>query len=151
MRADIPPGLRFAILDRVFKKRLDQWAAEMGLTAVQMRVLLELGKLEDSGVQEVNQRNLEEAEHVSHPTMTEIIKRLEKKGFVTCTPSAVDRRYKKITSIDKAICLQEGIEAKDAAIFKDFCKGFSAEEVEMLNGFLDRILDNIAEDSEDHK
>lgn len=96
MGAYIPPGRRFAILDRAFKYRLGEKADQLGLTAVQLRVLGELSRLEASGVPEVNQRDLEIAEQVTHPTMTDMIRRLEKKGFVTCSVSQTDRRYKKI-------------------------------------------------------
>ena len=88
----IPLGRRFAIIDRAFKQHLNKKADQLGLTAVQLRVLGELSRLEAFGVPEVNQRDLEQAEQVTHPTMTEMIKRLEKKGFVTCTTSTTDRR-----------------------------------------------------------
>ncbi len=38
---------------------------------------------------------------MTHPTMTEIIKRLEKKKAVICTQSKVDARYKKINCADE--------------------------------------------------
>ena len=81
MGSYMPPGRRFAILDRAFKYRLGENADQWGLTAVQLRVLGELSRLEASGVPEVNQRDLEMAEQVTHPTMTDMIRRLEKKGL----------------------------------------------------------------------
>ena len=35
MKTNIAPGLRFSILDREFKKKLEERANRMGLTAVQ--------------------------------------------------------------------------------------------------------------------
>ena len=58
----------------------------------------EVSLMEDNGVEEVNQKDLEHIEQVTHPTMTGIIKRLETKGFLICAPSENDRRYKKISS-----------------------------------------------------
>ena len=57
----------------------------MGLTAVQLRVLGEVSRSESKGVEEINQKDLEKALAVTHPTMTEIIKRLEKNNAVICT------------------------------------------------------------------
>ena len=78
METNIAPGLRFSILDREFKKKLEERANRMGLTAVQLRVLGELSRAESMGACEINQKDLEKALAVTHPTMTEIIKRLEK-------------------------------------------------------------------------
>lgn len=44
METNIAPGLRFSILDREFKKKLEERANRMGLTAVRLRVL---GKLKN--------------------------------------------------------------------------------------------------------
>ena len=64
----------------------------MGLTAVQLRVLGELSRSESKGVEEINQKDLEKALAVTHPTMTEIIKRLEKKNAVIGTLAFASKR-----------------------------------------------------------
>nr|WP_302232589.1 hypothetical protein [uncultured Blautia sp.] len=50
-----------SILDREFKKKLEERVNRMGLTAVQLRVLGELRRLESMGVEEINQRDLRKA------------------------------------------------------------------------------------------
>ena len=50
METNIAPGLRFSILDREFKKKLEARANRMGLTAVQLRVLGELSRAESMGI-----------------------------------------------------------------------------------------------------
>ena len=79
MKTNIAPGLRFSILDREFKKKLEERANRMGLTAVQLRVLGELSRLESMGIEEINQKDLEKVLAVTHPTMTEIIKDWKRK------------------------------------------------------------------------
>ena len=80
MAVKMPLGLRIAIIDRAFRRKMDEWAEEIGITAVQLRVLGEVSLMEDNGVEEVNQKDLEHIEQVTHPTMTGIIKRLEAKS-----------------------------------------------------------------------
>ena len=58
METNIAPGLRFSILDREFKKKLEERANLMGLTAVQLRVLGEVSRLESMGACEINQTPL---------------------------------------------------------------------------------------------
>ena len=50
-----------SILDREFKKKLEERVNRMGLTAVQLRVLGELSRLESMGVEEINQKDLRKA------------------------------------------------------------------------------------------
>ena len=139
----IPLGRRFAIIDRAFKQHLNKKADQLGLTAVQLRVLGELSRLEAFGTKEVNQRDREQAEQGTQPTMTEMIKRLEKKGFVTCTTSTTDRRYKKISCTERSKNLYLELAQADESITKMICAGLSAKEKAELIRFTDRMLDNI--------
>lgn len=76
METNIAPGLRFSILDREFKKKPEERANLRGLTAVQLRVLGELSRLESMGACEINQKDLEKALAVTHPTMMEIFNKI---------------------------------------------------------------------------
>ena len=88
----MPKGLRFAILQKTIRRQMDEYVRETGLTGTQVGVLGELGRLERESAGEVTQKALEAAAHVTHPTMTELLKKLEKKGFVTCRTSEKDHR-----------------------------------------------------------
>lgn len=98
----MPFGLKIAIINRAFRKKLDEKAAAMGLTAVQLRVLGSVSRLEAAGEGEIHQNDLERLEHVSHPAMTKHLQRLESKGFIRCVPSARDRRYKVVTCTERS-------------------------------------------------
>ena len=84
----MPFGLKIAIINRAFRRKLDEKAAAMGLTAVQLRVLGSVSRLEAAGRGEIHQNDLERLEHVSHPAMTKLLQRLESKGFIQCMPSS---------------------------------------------------------------
>ncbi len=142
MDGTMPVGLRFSILHRSFMKQLDTLLQTEGLTGVQFGVLGQLCKLEEGGTREVNQRDLETATRVTHPTMTEIVKRLEKQGFVDCAPSARDRRYKSIRSTPKAAALHGRMAALDGDIFARLCRGLTEEEIAALLSITDKMLAN---------
>lgn len=95
MSGMMPFGLKIAIINRAFRKKMDEKASSMGLTSVQLRVLGSISRLEAAGQTEIHQIDLERIEHVTHPAMTKLLQRLESKGFVRCVPSSKDRRYKK--------------------------------------------------------
>ena len=144
MNCHLPVGLRFSILHRSFLKQLDRLLQEKGLTGVQFGVLGQLRRLEESGQREINQRDLENAAHVTHPTMTEILKRLEKQGFVTCEPSARDRRFKSIRSTGKALALRCETEELDERVFRRLTQGLSESEIASLLSAMDKMIENAA-------
>lgn len=143
MPAMMPFGLKIAIINRAFRKRMDERAASMGITSVQLRVLGSISRLEASGETEIHQNDLEQIEHVTHPAMTKLLQRLESKGFIQCVPSAKDRRYKKIACTERSAGIHHVILAQDAEVLGEFCKNFTQEQKEMLTQLTDLLLKNV--------
>lgn len=139
----MPFGLKIAIINRAFRKKLDEKAAAMGLTSVQLRVLGSISRLEAAGAAEIHQNDLERLEHVTHPAMTKMLQRLESKGLISCTPSAQDRRYKKITCTDQSAGIHKMILEQDAEVFAELCRDLTDSEKASFNALADRILQNI--------
>ena len=136
-------GMRFAILHRAFRRQLDECLREKGLTGVQFGVLKLLTRLEAEGAQEVRQCDLESGAHVTHPTMTEIIKRLEREGFVVCAQSVRDRRSKSIRSTEKTQALLSEFSALDGNIARELLEGVTQEEYDALIAATDKMLEKI--------
>lgn len=143
MDEKMPLGLMFAIIDRAFKKKVDKKIQDMELTPVQFRVLGEISHLETKGVEEINQRDLEKVEKITHPAMTGIIQRLESKGFIICTPSPRDKRYKKISCTDKTTDIHKMIDIMDEQLLAELCQGLSQEEIDTYVRITKHIIKNI--------
>ena len=143
MTGNMPFGLKIAIINRAFRKKMDEKAATMGLTSVQLRVLGSVSRLEAAGVEEIHQNDLERIEHVTHPAMTKLLQRLESKGFIQCVPSAKDRRYKIITSTEKSAEIYKSILAQDEEVLSELCSGFTQEQKAALLQLADQLMDNI--------
>jgi DNA-binding MarR family transcriptional regulator len=142
----MPFGLKIAIINRAFRKKLDEKAAAMGLTAVQLRVLGSISRLEAAGETEIHQNDLERIEHVTHPAMTKLLQRLESKGFIQCVPSAQDRRYKKITCTQRSAGIHHLILAQDEEVLSELSRNFTPEEKKTLLQLADMLLKNIDEE-----
>lgn len=141
--AMMPFGLKIAIINREFRKRLDEKASTLGLTSVQLRVLGSISRLEAAGETEIHQNDLERLEHVTHPAMTKMLQRLETKGFIRCFPGAKDKRFKKITCTEQSAGIYKMILAQDAEVFQELCRTLSEEEKLELTNLADKILRNI--------
>lgn len=142
MEHELPYGLRFSLLGRFFKKRLNEQLMEKELTGVQLTVLKELERLEDSGSSEIRQRDLENISHVTHPTMTEILKRLERKEFISCRRSSTDRRSKCISTTEKSRQLRQELSEMDEAVLTELSQGLSREQVAQLWEITNVMLEN---------
>ncbi len=145
MNRPMPVGVRLSVLSRAFRRRLDEKLLERGLTGVQFSVLGQLIRMENEGGTEISQKDLERVRRVTHPTMTEIIKRLEKKELIRCETSGRDRRRKRVISTEKARCLLGEVGLFDQEVFLDLSAGLSPEEVEQFLNCVDVMLKNAAE------
>ena len=139
----MPFGLKIAIINRAFRKKLDEKAAAMGLTAVQLRVLGSVSRLEEAGETEIHQNDLERLEHVTHPAMTKHLQHLEQKGFLRCVPGTVDRRCKKITTTERSAGIHRRILEQDAEVLAELTRNFTQEQKAALSTLADLLLANI--------
>ena len=139
----MPFGLKIAIINRAFRKRLDEKAAGLGLTSVQLRILGSISRLEASGETEIHQNDLERLEHVTHPAMTKHLQRLESKGFIRCAPSTADRRYKKVSCTEQSSGIHNMILEQDGEVFAELCRTLTEPQRLELVQLADMILENL--------
>jgi len=146
MFSEIPVGLRFSILHRAFRQQMDEYLKEQDLTGAQFHILCQIKRFEESGVEEINQKMLERYSRVTHPTMTEIIKKLEKKGFIRCETSTIDRRHKNISATEKSGQLHLDINRIEKQVFDWLCEGLSDKQKEQFTSITDIMLENAFKD-----
>ena len=138
-KANMPIGAKFAVIHRAFRRELDAALREKELTGVQFAALKAIERLERAGG-EVSQRDVETLTHSSHPTMTEVLKKLEKKGFIEVRPSETDRRRKQIRSTDKACELDRAAFRIDEKTFDKFAAGLDEGQRASLESMLDLMI-----------
>ena len=137
---------RFRLLDQAGKQRVDQQFQEMELTAMQSYVLR---YLHDRAGEVVYPKDIEQRFHLTHPTVSGLLARLEAKGFIVCTPDPDDRRCKRVTATEKAE--QSHLRIRDTfhALEQETLQNFSPEEVQTLLRLLDRAIENLSEGKEE--
>jgi len=91
-------------------------------------------------------RDIEEEFRLSHPTVSGLLSRLEKKGFIEFFPDEADRRCKRLRLLPKGSeCIKtmhHTIEAAEAQMVQNF----SAQEQELFRQFLERAIANMGGD-----
>ena len=88
-------------------------------------------------------KDMEEAFHLTHPTVSGLLSRLEKKGFIRIDPDPADRRCKRVRLDAKGReCLakmEATITSNEAKLVKDFTE----EEKQLFADFLSRAITNL--------
>jgi DNA-binding MarR family transcriptional regulator len=111
----------------------------MDLTPVQSRVVGYLAHRSEPPCA----KDVEEEFQLSHPTVSGILSRLEKKGFVEFRPDPADRRCKRIYVLEKG---WEHIGQIHRIINENedrIVDGFTEEEKQQFAAFLERAIRNM--------
>lgn len=113
--------------------------AGMDLTAAQGHVMGFLAHRKDPPCP----RDVEEVFHLSHPTVSGLLSRLEQKGFIALEPDLQDRRCKRIHILPKGEeCLElmhKTILANEEQMVRDFSPGERAQFAD----YLQRAISNM--------
>ncbi|SIT42068.1 Transcriptional regulator, MarR family [Paraburkholderia ribeironis] len=121
----------------VLVERMDRAVKPLGLTAQQIGVILMLSSRRASTPFELSR-----AMSYDSGSMTRLLDRLEKKGFVVRTRSDTDRRMVKLELTPQGHDAARQIPSLGAAVLNEQLRGFSAAEHATLIALLDRFIAN---------
>ena len=88
-------------------------------------------------------RDVEEAFHLSHPTVSGILSRLEQKGFISLQPDPNDRRCKRIFVRPKGQECHQTMHQTIADTENQLVQDFTPEEKALFSEFLQRAIANM--------
>jgi MarR family multiple gene transcriptional regulator MgrA len=142
IESDVPLGALLKFLHLKCDSYFNQNLQELNLTASQMHLLVYLDQCESAGRQ-VNQRDIEKHLHLSNPTVTGLLQRMEGKGFVVRTVSEIDGRNKVIQQTDLSRAIHEKMHQRLDLQNRQMVKGMTEEEVAQLRSLLTRVLQNM--------
>lgn len=103
-----------------------------------------IGECQDDS-KDVYQRDIEQHFGITRSTVSSVIALMEQKGLIQRVSVKKDARLKKIILTQKAENLKEVMCSDAAKMNQRLTKGFSDEELNMLNSFIQRMKQNIAE------
>lgn len=104
-----------------------------------------IGFLMDNVERDIFQKDIEAHFDLKGATVTNMLKSLEKNGFIIRTPMENDARLKRITLTEKAYEREEKIRDNIRTIEVAMKKGFTDEEYRQLFSYIDRVIENMEE------
>ena len=132
-------GARFRVLHSCADQKMSSALAQMDLTAAQGRIV---GYLVYAP-QPPCARDLEEYFQLSHPTVSGLLNRLEKKEFIEFRLDPGDRRCKRIYLLPKGAECHDRIIRSIQQLEQEIVTGFSEEEKATFSRLLNRAICNL--------
>ena len=78
----------------------------------------------------------------SKSTVTQLVDRLLKAGYVTKESDLEDKRYSYIVLTEKGLSIKKDFKEISSNVIKEFYKDFTEDEIEILLSLLDRVIHN---------
>ncbi len=135
-------GLLFRSLDCALRQSMDLALSDMDLTFAQGHIMGFLARCNTPPCA----KDIEDRFQLSHPTVSGLLARLEKKEFIAQRPDPQDRRRKLIYILPKGQHCNETMYAVILHGDKKLLEGFSQEEADRFRQYLLRALRNVAPD-----
>ena len=114
----------------------------MELTAAQGRIMAYLAHSEEAPCP----RDLEAEFHLTHPTVSGLLSRLEQKGFIALRTDPEDRRCKRIYVRERGLQCHEHMQKTIQENERRITDGFTPEEKEVFSDLLQRAIRNMGGD-----
>ena len=117
--------------------RMDRALAPLDLTSQQIGVIMLLATGQARTPYELSR-----AMSYDSGSMTRMLDRLEKKGFIARTRSESDRRMVCLTLTAQGQAASQQLPGLGATVLNEQLRGFSAEDLACLIGLLERFIEN---------
>ena len=138
---DTKGGFLISRIKQVGGRLFDRMLAEADVDAfngAQGRILYVLWQQDGLTIRQISAQT-----SLANTTLTSMLDRMEQSGLILRTPSPTDRRAMLIRLTDKARSLREDYDRISQQMNELYYLGFTEEEVRQLEGYLQRVLDNL--------
>ena len=136
-------GWHVKVLSNLIKREVGNYGCEKCSDELTGNNMFIIGYLAKNGEKDIFQKDLEEVFSVRRSTMSAIILRMEKKGFLVRESVAYDARLKKLVLTEKGRRIHEMIESKVAETEEKLSACLSEEEKKTLCFLLEKLRQNL--------
>ena len=133
-------GPRLRYLNNRITQYMDQQFLALDLTSTQSFILHYLVLHEG---EHLYPKDLEKRFHLTHPTVSGVLQRLEAKNFIIIEPDKADRRCKRIRLTDRARRCDEAVGQAFETLEQRMCAGMTEAEQQTLRRLLDLAAENL--------
>ncbi|MBQ7354302.1 MAG: MarR family transcriptional regulator [Clostridia bacterium] len=132
------PMMQIIHLSKLFRDQLRRASEEAGIPCGYRAILMELSHLESATQYELARRT-----HLTAPTVSVTLQKMEHDGYITRTPDENDLRQMKVALTDKGKAAEADNRARANALEKILLDGLSKEEQQQLTALLTSMENNL--------
>lgn len=132
-------GPRFRVLHSCVDQAITAALAQMGLTAAQGHIMGYLSR----SPQPPCAHDIEAFFQLSHPTVSGLLSRLEKKEFIALRPDPNDKRCKRIYILPRGEACNQHMHETIDQFENQIVTDFTPEEQALFTSLLDRAITNM--------
>jgi DNA-binding MarR family transcriptional regulator len=136
-------GWHVKVLSNLIKREVGNYGCEKCSDELTGNNMFIIGYLAKNREKDIFQKDLEEVFSVRRSTMSAIILRMEKKGFLVRESVAYDARLKKLVLTEKGRRIHEMIESKVAETEEKLSACLSEDEKKTLCFLLEKLRQNL--------
>ncbi len=140
-------GRDIKVISNLLKRQIGNYESGKYVEEVTGNNAFIIGYLADCKGKDVFQKDLEDVFSVRRSTMSNMIFRMERKGFLIRIPVDYDARLKKLVLTEKGEAIHALMEKNIAAAEQKLIEGFSEAEKETLNLLLQKLRHNLESDA----
>lgn len=134
------PMMQVIHLSKLFRDRLRRASEDAGIPGGYRSILMELSHCEH-----MTQYELAKRSHLTPPTVSVTLQKMEHDGYITRTPDENDLRQMRVALTEKGHEAELANRARANALEQTILEGFSDEERQMLTALLTRMENNLHE------
>lgn len=137
-------GHKFRMINNLIDRAMELGKRAEGNTLTRAQCSI-IHFLSVSGDEIVYQKDIESTFHISGATASNMLKGMEKNGYIKRISSNSDGRLKRIILTEKAVKQEQNARINIERMERQLTKGMSEEQCQLLHRALSDILDNLTE------
>ena len=132
------PMMQIIHLSKLFRDQLRRASEEAGVPGGYRMILMELSYLESATQYELAKRT-----HLTPPTVSVTLQKMEHDGYITRTPDENDLRQMRVRLTEKGKAAEADNRARADALEQTLLSGLTEDEKQMLTALLTSMEDNL--------
>lgn len=126
-------------VDQLYRSEIESKLHHLDIHWSQHMVLMRIANQKEA----YSQSELARQMHISSPAMAVSMRKLEETGYIARQVDQVDRRYNEVKVTEKGAKLVEESRCAFKEADEKMFRGFSEEEKNQLESFIERMQDNL--------
>ncbi|MBO4355684.1 MAG: MarR family transcriptional regulator [Clostridia bacterium] len=137
------PCMRIRDVSKLFGRRVRTLAEESGIPDSYRRFIMHLAHSYEDGNPGLTQSELKDFTHLTAPSVTVTLQKMERDGYITRTPDSKDARQVRVSLTEKGFETDKKVREIHKKTEQTATQGITRQELEQFESVLKKIANNL--------